>query len=80
MAHAVPRVTRHMPLRSRGLPEGSGLPLDALLSTILTYPRPAVERIVEGLIGWLDASDGDPDIEDDDPDSSVEDHPGGLGD
>lgn len=39
-----------------------GLPVD-----LTRFPRPALEALTEALIGHLDALDGDPDLEDDDP-------------
>ncbi len=45
----------------------SALPLHIALSVIPSLPRPLLARFVERAIERLDASDGDPDLEDDDP-------------
>ena len=47
--------------------EPKRLPLTAVLSAIPSYPRPAIERLVARMIEHLDDEDGDPDLEDDDP-------------
>ena len=41
--------------------------VDFVLRAAMRLPRPAIERLTEGLIAALDALDGDPDLEDDDP-------------
>jgi hypothetical protein len=49
-------------------------PLDVLLSSIPSLPRPMLARLVERAIEHLDAVDGDPDIEpEDDGDRSEDD-------
>jgi len=42
------------------------VPLNAVLASIPSYPRPVIERLVARAIEWLDEMDGDPDLEDDD--------------
>lgn len=39
-------------------------PVDFLLRAAMRLPRPAIERLADGLIAGLDAIDGDPDLED----------------
>ncbi len=56
----------------------STLPLDVLLATIPSLPRPILARLTARLIDTLDELDGDPDLEDDDPDTSAEDDPLGF--
>jgi hypothetical protein len=41
--------------------------VDFLLRAAIRLPRQEIERLAEGLIAALDALDGDPDLEDDDP-------------
>jgi hypothetical protein len=48
----------------------SALPLAAVLSSIPSYPRPVIERLVVRLIEHLDEQDGDADLE---PDNECED-------
>jgi len=48
-------------------------PVDFLLRAALRLPRPAIERLTDGLIACLDESDGDPDLE---PDAEDEEHDG----
>ena len=43
-------------------------PVDFLLRAGMRLPRPAIERLIEGLIAGLDAMDGDADLEPDDTD------------
>ena len=43
------------------------LPLHVALSVIPSLPRPMLARFVTRAIEQLDAMDGDPDLEDDDP-------------
>lgn len=57
----------------------SALPdLAAMFAVIPSLPRPLLARLTARLIDRMDEIDGDPDLEDDDPDSSVEDDPRGL--
>lgn len=53
-------------------------PVAALISAIPTLPRPFLVQLTERLIDVLDEIDGDADLEDDDPDSSVDDDPMGI--
>ena len=39
-------------------------PVQFLLTAAMRLPRPAIERLTEGLITGLDLLDGDPDLED----------------
>jgi hypothetical protein len=48
-------------------------PVDFLLRAAMRLPRPAIERLADGLIDRLDDLDGDPDLEEDDPDTGVDD-------
>ncbi|HEX8388249.1 MAG TPA: hypothetical protein VF636_04465 [Sphingomonas sp.] len=43
------------------------LPLDALLATIPSLPRPVLSRLVARMIDHIDGLDPDPEEEDDDP-------------
>lgn len=47
--------------------------MGALEKVAPAFPRSAIEQAVESLIALLDTMDGDPDIEDDGEDLSVED-------
>jgi hypothetical protein len=44
------------------------LPLDALLATIPSLPRPVLSRLVARMIEHIDGLDPDPDVEDSDVD------------
>lgn len=44
------------------------LPLDAMLSTIPSLPRPILARLTARMIDRMDELDGDPDLEDGDED------------
>jgi hypothetical protein len=48
-------------------------PVDFLLRAAMRLPRPAIERLTDGLIDRLDDLDGDPDRE---PDDEDEEHDG----
>jgi hypothetical protein len=52
--------------------------LDTLLAAIPSLPRPLLDRLVAHMIDHIDEVDGDADLEDDDPDTSVEDDPQGI--
>ncbi len=43
------------------------LPLDVLLAAIPSLPRAMLNQLVDRAIDLMDADDGDPDLEDDDP-------------
>ena len=43
------------------------LPLNLLLSTLPSLPRPMLARLVTAAIDQMDELDGDADLEDDDP-------------
>lgn len=45
----------------------AGLPVGLLARAVLQLPRDDMERLAQSLIDRLDAMDGDPDDEDDDP-------------
>ena len=53
----------------------TALPLRAMLATIPSLPRPILARLVARMIERLDEQDGDPDLEDDDADTSITDEP-----
>lgn len=53
-------------------------PLDVLLATIPSLPRAVLSRLTARLIERMDEIDGDPDREDDDPDTGIEDDPQGF--
>jgi hypothetical protein len=53
-------------------------PLYAILGTIPALPRPILRALATRIIERLDEIDGDPDLEDDDPDTGVEDGPEGF--
>jgi hypothetical protein len=55
--------------------EPQPLPLDMLLATIPSLPRPILAALTARMIDHMDALDPDPDLEPDDEDESVEDHP-----
>lgn len=48
-------------------------PVDFLLRAAMRLPRPAIERLTDGLIAGLDVLDGDADLEPDD-DREAENH------
>lgn len=50
-----------------GIGGASALPLDLALSIIPSLPRPLLARFVARAIDHLDLADGDPDLEEDDP-------------
>jgi hypothetical protein len=56
-----------MSLQPVNLGRASALPLSAVLGAIPSYPRPVIERLVARLIEQLDDSEGDLDLEPDDP-------------
>ncbi len=49
------------------------LPLDVMLAAIPSLPRAILNQLVDRAIEQMDADDGDPDLEDDDPAGSHED-------
>ena len=53
-----------MATHSHDLGRASALPLDALLASIPSLPRPLLARLTARLIEHMDELDGDPDLED----------------
>ena len=51
----------------------SGLPFALVPDALPMLSRHALEALVERLIDYIDILDGDPDFEDDDPDTAVDD-------
>lgn len=47
-------------------------PLDALLASIPSLPRPILSRLTARMIEQLDAIDGDPDLEEDNEDRALD--------
>jgi hypothetical protein len=48
-------------------------PIGSLLRAAMRLPRPAIERLTDGLVASMDEIDGDPDLE---PDDEDEEHDG----
>lgn len=63
------------PIMAKGV--ASSLPLDLILDTIPSLPRPVLSRMVARMIERLDEMDGDPDVE---PNGDESDHSGGEDD
>jgi hypothetical protein len=53
-------------------------PFSPFSGRLAQIPREQLEALIEAAIAFLDVMDGDPDLESDDPDTSVEDDPRGF--